>query len=260
MERLDLVHAIVHKKTKPVVSDDPYQRPITLFYPGIRRQPFFERAEFEWTGRLAAALEATRREIADVLRRREGFEPVFPGYADTGSWAAMWFYLYGQRYDRNCALAPHTARLFDTIPNLAGWGCFSAMAPGSHIKAHCGITNAKVRLHFAVQAEAHAGSRMRVGNRMYEWNEGDILIFDDSYEHEVWVSGRAPRIVLILDVYHPDLTPAEVDFMRALETTPTPLLPNGLRTKYQKIMHATRAGVHAPLDWLYAPRASSTAE
>lgn len=41
------------------------------------------------------------------------------------------------------------------------------------------------------------------------WEEGKILIFDDSFEHEVWHNGTSVRVVFIVDVWHPDLTEEE---------------------------------------------------
>lgn len=41
------------------------------------------------------------------------------------------------------------------------------------------------------------------------WREGEIIIFDDSFEHEVWHNGTESRIVLIVDVWHPELTDNE---------------------------------------------------
>ena len=38
------------------------------------------------------------------------------------------------------------------------------------------------------------------------WQEGKFLIFDDSFEHEVWHNGTSVRLVLIVDVWHPDLS------------------------------------------------------
>jgi len=239
---------------KPLISGESYQRPVTLFYPGLRQQALYDQRELEWVHGLRGSVETIRNELTSILAKRQGFEPVFPGYADQGSWAAFWFQLYGDRYNENCALAPRTTALIEAVPRLAGWACFSAIAPGSHVRTHCGVTNAKLRVHLAVRAEP--GSRMRVGDTFYEWTEGDAMVFDDSYEHEVWVGGRAPRIVLILDVYHPDLTPEEVEFMHALETRPTALCPNGLRGRYQRITTLTRErSAHASLDWLYDPSA-----
>jgi aspartate beta-hydroxylase len=41
------------------------------------------------------------------------------------------------------------------------------------------------------------------------WQEGEWLIFDDSFEHEVHHNGTNTRLVLIVDVWHPDLTVKE---------------------------------------------------
>lgn len=41
------------------------------------------------------------------------------------------------------------------------------------------------------------------------WEEGKIFIFDDSFEHEVWHNGTEFRLVLIIDVWHPELTKSE---------------------------------------------------
>lgn len=38
------------------------------------------------------------------------------------------------------------------------------------------------------------------------WREGELFIFDDSFEHEVWHNGSLPRLVLILDMWHPELS------------------------------------------------------
>jgi aspartyl/asparaginyl beta-hydroxylase (cupin superfamily) len=52
---------------------------------------------------------------------------------------------------------------------------------------------------------------------MHDWDEGhEVLIFDDGYEHEVWVRSETERSVLIIDFWHPDLTAAE---RWALQTT-----------------------------------------
>jgi hypothetical protein len=69
-------------------------------------------------------------------------------------------------------------------------------------------------------------ARMRVGDVMHGWKEGGVVVFDDSFEHEVWNDdGRAPRVVLLLDVWHPDLSEAEREVVRRdfeQQTTTTP--------------------------------------
>ena len=42
------------------------------------------------------------------------------------------------------------------------------------------------------------------------WKQGECLVFDDSFEHEVFHDGNADRIVLICDCWHPQV---DVDTM-----------------------------------------------
>lgn len=43
------------------------------------------------------------------------------------------------------------------------------------------------------------------------------MIFDDSYNHEAWHDGDNTRILLILDLWHPDLNNEEVKFFKMLQ-------------------------------------------
>lgn len=56
-------------------------------------------------------------------------------------------------------------------------------------------------------------ARLRVANETRSWVEGKFLIFDDSFEHEVWYDKsqqqeekQVNRLLLIVDIWHPDLT------------------------------------------------------
>ena len=94
------------------------------------------------------------------------------------------------------------------------------------------MSNAKLRAHLALvvpAADTGGGSLertgLRVGNRWETWVEGKVIVFDDSFEHEVWWRwppteeategdvGR--RIVLIVDVFHPGLTAGQLKALRA---------------------------------------------
>jgi beta-hydroxylase len=45
--------------------------------------------------------------------------------------------------------------------------------------------------------------RIRIGNRIYNWEEGRCLIFDDTYFHEVWNDTNGYRVVLFVDFARP---------------------------------------------------------
>lgn len=91
----------------------------------------------------------------------------------------------------------------------------SLLAPGTHIKRHCGPSNHKWRLHLplvvptasaSAAAAAAAAARLRVSGSTLHWVEGEVLLFDDSFEHEVWNDAETTRAVLIIDLWHPELS------------------------------------------------------
>ena len=55
---------------------------------------------------------------------------------------------------------------------------------------------------------------MRVGPETRNWSDGKVLIFDDFYQHEVWNDSDRTRMVLVLDVWHPELTPSQIAAIR----------------------------------------------
>ena len=75
---------------------------------------------------------------------------------------------------------------------------------------------------------------MRVGEEVRGWAAGKCLIFDDSFEHEVWHDGDAERIVLICDLWHPQLDVA---------STVRPMLTD----EQVEALDAASAGKHLPL-------------
>ena len=83
------------------------------------------------------------------------------------------------------------------------------MEGGTHVWAHCGPTNCRLRAHLGlVVPNEGVGKRptLRVEDRTLHWEEGKMFVFDDSFEHEVWHNGTKRRLVLIVDLWHPELT------------------------------------------------------
>ncbi|MHC5763068.1 aspartyl/asparaginyl beta-hydroxylase domain-containing protein, partial [Nostoc sp.] len=50
---------------------------------------------------------------------------------------------------------------------------------------------------------------IRVGSETRNWTEGKTLFFDQTFEHEVWNKSNEERVVLLLHLYHPELTNVE---------------------------------------------------
>ena len=49
----------------------------------------------------------------------------------------------------------------------------------------------------------------KVGEKIIEPKEGEAFVWDHSYEHEAWHEGSETRLVLIVDIWHPDLSDSE---------------------------------------------------
>ncbi|CAB1341088.1 unnamed protein product [Coregonus sp. 'balchen'] len=82
---------------------------------------------------------------------------------------------------------------------------FSVMQSGTHVWPHTGPTNCRLRMHLGLVVPK-TGCKIRCTNDTRAWEEGKVLIFDDSFEHEVWQDADSYRLIFIVDVWHPELT------------------------------------------------------
>ncbi|MBY0526036.1 MAG: aspartyl/asparaginyl beta-hydroxylase domain-containing protein [Gemmataceae bacterium] len=140
-----------------------------------------------------------------------------------GQWDTFGLYAFGNRRHRNCDLCPVTTRLVEQIPGLQMAG-FSRLAPGTHIKPHCGYdgwAQYVLRCHLALQVNDQCA--LRVGPETRKWETGKTLVFCDATEHEAWNHGDKERVVLLLDfrnpefhwrLLNPDLTPEIQKFIQ----------------------------------------------
>jgi aspartyl/asparaginyl beta-hydroxylase (cupin superfamily) len=103
------------------------------------------------------------------------------------------------------------------IPIIAGRSpmvLFSILEPGTHIAPHNGMLNTRLICHLPLIVPD--GCRLRVGNHSRAVEAGKMLIFDDSIEHEAWNNGDAIRVILLFEIWRPELTAAERAGLTAL--------------------------------------------
>jgi aspartate beta-hydroxylase len=95
---------------------------------------------------------------------------------------------------------------------------FSSLAPSTHIQKHHGPTNKKLRCHLPLLVPEGGNCRLRVGSEERVLREGEAIVFDDSYEHEAFNDDPHDcRVVLIVDMWHPDLHVKEIKFLAFLQ-------------------------------------------
>ena len=143
---------------------------------------------------------------------------------DKGDWNVCYLYLHGLDFKENLDRCPETAKIISSIKRQYHHSFFSALAPDTHIMPHFGPTNKKLRCHLplcipktdsSLDPKQTSEAWLRIANQTVVLEEGKCVVFDDSFRHESGNSSiNQPRIVLIIDVWHPDFTDEEVHFMK----------------------------------------------
>lgn len=193
--------------------DHPLQRP-EHFLPGLLSKPWHDAKDFSWCASLEQNFEQIRGELSAVAADPSLWPLVAPGELSLTGGSGAWreVVLLGPGSRRGRKACPLTSALLERIPGAkalakhrAGCGnaIFSKLDPGVHLHPHCGPTNTRLTCHLGI--EVPEGCAIRVGSETRMWREGECLVFDDSWEHEVWNRGGRPRVVLLVNFWHPDL-------------------------------------------------------
>lgn len=153
--------------------------------------------------------QAIRAELETLLQRREElpfFQDISPdqyGISPDDKWRIFALYGFGHRSEHNCRLCPQTARLLDRVPGIEN-AFFSILAPGKNIPSHRGITKGLIRCHLGLLVPPEPERCfMDVGTVRCTWQDGRVLIFDDTYPHAVCNNTDQERVVLLFDFARP---------------------------------------------------------
>ena len=163
---------------------------------------YLRHIERQWT--------VIREEALELFHNREIlFEPEDVHWTDGAQ--VSFYYARDSTFDeRNCQLTPKTCNILKKFTEEAS--CFkgdlkiSVLHSGSRIWPHCGPTNYILKAQLGLQVASEA--RIRVANDIRGWKTGKFLVYDESFEHEIWFDGasaHSKRIVLAMDLWHPEV-------------------------------------------------------
>ncbi|XP_036790771.1 aspartyl/asparaginyl beta-hydroxylase isoform X5 [Oncorhynchus mykiss] len=180
---------------------------------GLKAQPWWTPKDTGYMD-LVKTLERNWRIIRDeaqsVMDKTTGlFVPEEENLREKGEWGQFTLWQQGKKAGESCRSVPKTCGLLERYPEATG--CkrgqikFSVMQPGTHVWPHTGPTNCRLRMHLGLVIPK-TGCKIRCTNDTRAWEEGKVLIFDDSFEHEVWQDADSYRLIFIVDVWHPELT------------------------------------------------------
>ena len=200
------------------------QKPHAFYLPDMPYQPFYPSEALPWVGAVESATDAIEAELSAFLASRaQAFAPYIHGglelpgqtpdtLKDHDNWTAAFLIRDGLEDSEWSAGCPTVSALMDTLPLTAIKGfspsvLFSKLKPGARIDPHTGLLNCRLICHLPLVVPAGCG--LRVGDERRDVVRGEVWAFDDSINHEAWNNSTEDRIVLIFDVWHPDLTEQE---------------------------------------------------
>ncbi len=153
-----------------------------------------------------------KKELATILPQKanlpryhdlDKYQKRISGTVDTEKdWKIFYLNGMGIKATENCRQCPETARLIDTIPHVFQ-AFFSILDGGKSIPEHKGPYRGFLRYHLALKVPEENPPKIRVKDEYYTWKEGESMLFDDSFEHEVYNQCNDIRVVLIVDVMRP---------------------------------------------------------
>jgi beta-hydroxylase len=176
--------------------------------------PFFDVKDFPWVASVEADWAKVRAEL-DALLPYSAHMPNFQdiskeqkNLSQDDGWKTFFFYAYGIKAAGNCKRCPETVKALKKIPGMKT-AFFSILAPGKHLPPHRGPFKGVLRVHLAVLIpEPTDQCGIRVGTETRHWQEGKVMIFDDTYDHEAWNHTDKQRVVLFVDMLRPCRFPA----------------------------------------------------
>lgn len=124
------------------------------------------------------------------------------GFGWTCALRDSWQAIRGEADANRLAQCPETAAAIAQVPGLYSAG-FVRIAPGTHVSAHRGATRGLLTCDLGLIVPRDGDPRMRVGDRIVRWAEGETLVFDDTCPHEMWNDAQDAVVVLRLGFRRP---------------------------------------------------------
>ncbi|MFP5265358.1 MAG: aspartyl/asparaginyl beta-hydroxylase domain-containing protein [Blastocatellia bacterium] len=218
MERIEEGFAMALGLKPPYTPPNPYQGASDFIVPGLSAKPWRDNEEFPIIPQLEASWEIIRTELRNALEKKMGFQqyldparPFDPTSPVPKEWKSLYLKEEPEDFSEHRKMCPETTKLI-SHPSVSNVAMFSALNPKGHIKPHFAGWNYELNLHLGLIIPEDCG--IRCGPETRKWQEGKCFVFDGSHEHEAWNNSDTTRFILLLSIWHVDLTEGEIEFLR----------------------------------------------
>jgi hypothetical protein len=175
-----------------------------LGFPAQNLVPLWRWRQFGWEEMIEAAWPQILQEFrANQERARSQPVRVWGQQVNPRmAWRKLVFTFTGVDLIETHEAFPITSAILRQIPNLMG-AEFSVLPPGGTISEHnnC-VFEEMIRTHLGVIVPP-GDVQFKIGGRQTSWQEGGLLVFDDTFPHSAWNRTDQERVVLMIDVKRP---------------------------------------------------------
>ena len=169
---------------------------------------FYDKNDFPFLFKLEENFQVIREELITLLENKQENQwlQTFPDYVKSDqkkAWKVFTFLFFQMKSPKHAQRCPKSAELIYSISEIISCD-FSFMEPNTHILPHKGYTKMVLRCHLPLIVPAGEKCAIRVGEETHVWKEGELVVFDDSFEHEAWNKSEEKRVVLMFDIPNPN--------------------------------------------------------
>lgn len=176
--------------------------------------------------KFAGSWQKIRDEALTIARHLEAvprFHEIMPEQAslsaqDNRDWRIFILKAYGIEFAANMARCPTLSSLLRETPEVPS-ASLSCLAPRKHVPRHRGPFRGVLRFHLGLCMPASRDGRpaavLTIADREHRIANGECLLWDDTYPHEVLNESDEARIALLLDVWRPGM-PMDMEILSRL--------------------------------------------
>lgn len=127
---------------------------------------------------------------------------------DARDWRMFILQAYGARFPRNMVACPTLAALVAANPEVLS-ASISYLAPHKHIPVHRGPFRGVLRYYLVLSmplaVDGRPAAALTIDGIEHLLADGECLLWDDTFPHEVTNASDEVRTVLLLDVWRPGM-------------------------------------------------------
>jgi len=199
-----------------------WQQTPQIWVPGLRSMPIWPRETWKdlpVCKLLEDNFQTIKEETARALKgdpNENGFEDAYRFLYEKGEWSQILLY-NGRNFTRECeGVMPKTCALIKQwLPSKPGLPWTSdqneqvlvlKMKKGTNVEMHSGPANNILNIHIGISGLE--GARLTVAGKDYKWEEGKVIAWDGSYDHQIDCLDcvEDQRVIMMIRYMHPDMT------------------------------------------------------